>query len=124
MGASLYYRAVRTAPLTAAERADVAAAIERYPLEDLLMALGLADEFDYRGERFSHWKSTRSDVVFDGSTRIPASDAQTLRPRILKHWCGLLAEIRRILPGAAWRVHVEDADLAWDEAKQAYVLPA
>jgi hypothetical protein len=58
-------------------------------------------------------------VIFEGATKLP-DNTQEFMWQGLQHWCGLLSEIRSVLPTAIWRVNVDDHEIAWDEASQAY----
>ena len=37
------------------------------------------------------------------------------------HWCALLSEGRTVmLPDVAWRVHIDDYDIAWSEKRRVF----
>jgi hypothetical protein len=116
VGVSIYYTATRPQPLSATERAAIDAAIARHPLATVLEACGLAeDEFD--GEDFCVYPAdaaTEPGVVLDGATKLPLCSENTMWEAV-QHWCRLLSEVRRAVPGAAWHVHIDDHDIPWIE---------
>ncbi|MFF1906905.1 hypothetical protein [Kitasatospora sp. NPDC058218] len=111
MSVSLYYSAGRAVPLTAAETAAVEAVVaareSSFPFQD---EEGL-HLYDGGGE---------PDEVLDGSTRIPADPGRLLP--VIAHVLDSVTELRRALPGARWRVHLDDLDVPWDEG-DGYALP-
>lgn len=121
MGVSIYYTASRPEPLSSGERSAVEAAIARHPLSALLDECSTTEgEFD--GEDFCVHPAdgdTEPGVVFEGATKLPlcAEDAMWAAVR---HWCRLLSEVRRAVPGAAWHVHVDDHDIPWAEERRAF----
>ncbi|MEU1485607.1 hypothetical protein [Streptomyces sp. NPDC005752] len=112
MSVSLYYCASRTTPLSDAESAAVerivAAHRESFPYEDQ-ESLYLYDSDD-----------SRPDEIVTGSTKMPF-DPGALLP-VLDHVLGSVTELRRALPGAEWRVHLDDLDVPWDET-EGYAFP-
>ncbi|TXS12888.1 MULTISPECIES: hypothetical protein [unclassified Streptomyces] len=112
MSVSLYYCASRTAPLTDAETAAVerivAAHRASFPYEDQ-ESLYLYDSDD-----------SRPDEVVAGSTKMPF-DPDMVLP-VLDHVLGSVSELRRALPGAEWRVHMDDLDVPWGET-EGYAFP-
>jgi hypothetical protein len=38
----------------------------------------------------------------------------------LQYWCRLLSEVRHVVPGATWHVHVDDHDIAWIEELRSF----
>ena len=59
------------------------------------------------------------DVIFEGATGLPDNSEEALWTG-LQHWCNALTEIRHALPDAEWHVHVDDHDIPWDPAAQAF----
>jgi hypothetical protein len=116
MGVSIYYTASRREPLTATERSAVDAAIARHPLAALLQECGVtAGKFD--GEDFCVYSTdadTEPGVVFDGATKLPRRSKAAMWAAV-QHWCRLLSEVRQVVPGAEWHVHVDDHDIPWVE---------
>ncbi|MFE4212831.1 hypothetical protein [Streptomyces sp. NPDC056844] len=112
MSVSLYYSATRAMPLTHAEKAAVervvAAHIEFFPYEDE-EGLHLYDSDD-----------SRPDEVVAGSTKMPFDPGRVLA--VLDHVLGSVSELRRALPEAEWRVHMDDLDVPWDET-EGYAFP-
>ncbi|WP_406865071.1 hypothetical protein ABZO31_33355 [Streptomyces sp. HUAS MG47] len=110
MSVSLYYSAARALPLTEAETAEVgrivAGHLEAFPFED--------EESLYLYDR-----TTEPDDILDGSTKLPY-EWERVMP-VLDHVLASVTALRRAIPGAEWRVHIEDDDVPWDEA-EGYVL--
>lgn len=121
MGVSIYYAASRPEPLTCAEWAAVDAAITRHPLPALLKKCGIAEgEFD--GEDFCVYPAdgdAEPGVVFEGATKLPLCSEDAMGAAV-QHWCRLLSEVRGVVPGAAWRVHVDDHAIPWSETMRAF----
>jgi hypothetical protein len=111
MSVSLYYDAYRTTPLTELEAAEVervvAARQATFPYEDE-EHLCLYENDDGRPER-----------VLAGSTKMPL-DPERLMP-VLSHLLDSMTELRRAVPDARWRVHLDDLDIPWVE-DEGYVL--
>ncbi|MET9264762.1 hypothetical protein [Amycolatopsis sp. NPDC004079] len=113
MSTSLYYDASRATALTPTETA----AIERivtarqssvpYPDEE---SLYLYEE-----------GGSEPDEIVAGSTKIPFDPDRMMA--VLEHVLGSVTELRRALPDAEWRVHLDDFDLPWDES-EGYFLPS
>lgn len=112
MSVSLYYHAQRATPLTAAESASVerivAAHMASFPYDD--------EESLYLYEG----SASEPEKVVDGSTKMPW-DPDRVMP-VIVHVLESVTELRRALPDAEWRVHVEDLDIPWDDA-EGYALP-
>ncbi len=121
MSVSIYYSARRSRPLTCGEQVGIDEAISRYPLSGLLAEHGFAVA-ERDGEAFGVYSAdapTEPDVVFEGSTKLTLCDEEAFRVSI-EYWCRLLSEVRRVIPDAVWRVHVDDADIVWCEVSQAF----
>ncbi|MFI0736045.1 hypothetical protein ACH4S9_44790 [Streptomyces sp. NPDC021225] len=105
MGVSLYYQGRRPTPLTEAEGAEVAriAATRQatFPYED--------EETLYLYEN----DGCGPGEILAGSTKMP-HDPDRLMP-VLAHLLDSVTELRRALPDAEWRVHMDDLDIPWDE---------
>ncbi|MEU0126930.1 MULTISPECIES: hypothetical protein [unclassified Streptomyces] len=112
MSVSLYYCASRNTPPTDAESAAVerivAAHRASFPYEDQ-ESLYLYDSDD-----------SRPDEIVAGSTKMPFDPGAVLP--VLDHVLRSVTELRRALPGAEWRVHMDDLDVPWDEA-EGYAFP-
>jgi hypothetical protein len=120
VGVSIYYTASRQQPLTSDECAAVDAIIARYPVEALIAKLGIGED-EYRGEGFCVYdEDTEPGVVFEGATKLPFTDDDDVVWAALEHWCALLSEVRRVIEGATWEVHVDEAHVPWDEELQSY----
>ncbi|MER5741415.1 MULTISPECIES: hypothetical protein [unclassified Streptomyces] len=107
MSVSLYYSAHRPEPLTEAERAAVdriaAARLSAFPYDD---TEGLCLYEDAGRE---------PHAVVAGSTKLPF-DPDRVVP-VMIHVLDSVTELRRALPGAEWRVHMDDLDADWDETE-------
>ncbi|MFE2022442.1 hypothetical protein ACFW9O_30865 [Streptomyces sp. NPDC059499] len=112
MSVSLYYCASRAIPLTDAETAAVesivTAHMASFPYEDQ-ESLYLYDS-----------DAGRPDEVVAGSTKMPLDPDRVLP--VLDHVLGSVTELRRALPGAEWRVRLDDLDVPWEEA-EGYAFP-
>ncbi|MFH9201282.1 hypothetical protein ACH4KT_28080 [Streptomyces anulatus] len=112
MGVSLYYSAHRATPLTEAEVGSVARVVAAH-----MAAFPYDDEESlclYDGEVVGAGK------ILAGSTKMPRHPGR-LMP-VIAHVLDSVTELRRDVPGAEWRVHMDDLDVPWDEA-YGYVLP-
>lgn len=118
MSVSIYYTATRDQPLTPVEQSALDAAVARFAVEDQLV------EYCRTGDG-ANWESfcvddptdpTEPGVIFEGSTKLPDNTEHALWQG-LQHWCQLLSIIRHNLPGAIWRVHADDHDIVWDDAR-------
>ncbi|OQD52048.1 hypothetical protein BM536_036035 [Streptomyces phaeoluteigriseus] len=112
MSVSLYYNAHRATPLTEAESASVARVVAAHtassPYDD---EEGL---FLYDG------RTAGPEEIVAGSTKMPL-DPGRLMP-VVAHVLNAVTELRRAVPDAGWRVHMDDLDVPWDEA-EGYTLP-
>ncbi|MEU0343738.1 hypothetical protein ABZ092_33485 [Streptomyces bobili] len=112
MSVSLYYNAHRTTPLTEAESASVervvAAHRASFPYDDE------ESLYVYEGH------AAGPEEIVAGSTKTPL-DPGRLMP-VIAHVLDSVTELRRAVPDARWRVHMDDLDVPWDEA-EGYALP-
>uniref|UniRef100_A0AAU3GNL9 Tautomerase cis-CaaD-like domain-containing protein n=1 Tax=Streptomyces sp. NBC_01401 TaxID=2903854 RepID=A0AAU3GNL9_9ACTN len=112
MSVSLYYSASRAMPPTDAE----AAAVER------IVAAHMAC-FPYEDEEslclYDGDAGSPGEIVA-GSTKLPFDPGRVLS--VLDQVLGSVTELRRALPGAEWRVHMDDLDVPWDEV-DGYAFP-
>jgi hypothetical protein len=121
VGVSIYYTASRPTPLAPAEQTAIDVAVARYPVEALIAECGVAED-EFNGEAFCAYPAdadTEPGVVFEGATKLPLCSEEAMWAAV-QYWCRLLSEVRGVLPDAAWRVHVDDHDIAWDEEKRAF----
>ncbi|MEL5958103.1 hypothetical protein AADR41_25655 [Streptomyces sp. CLV115] len=113
MSVSIYYSARRTTPLTTAESAAiqriVSARAESFPYDDE-EGLYLYDPGD-----------DGDDQIVAGSTKLPGGDPGRWLP-VTAHVLDSVTELRRAVGGAQWHVHLDDADVPWDET-EGYALP-
>ena len=119
MSTSLYYQAKRTSPLFDGEQATLADIQARHPFSALLAQLGV-DECSYDGEPFGVFpvRFNEPGVIFGGAVKLPSQEVAAMAAA--RYWCALLSEARHLLPDAAWRVHIDDYDIAWSEQRQAF----
>ncbi|MER5711370.1 hypothetical protein [Streptomyces sp. NPDC002122] len=112
MSVSLYYSARRTTPLTEAESASVARVVAAhtasFPYDDE-ESLDLYDP-----------DASEPEEIIAGSTKMPF-DPGHLMP-VIAHVLDSVTELRRAVPDAEWRVHMDDLDVPWDET-EGYALP-
>ncbi|MFF0739179.1 hypothetical protein ACFYVL_02160 [Streptomyces sp. NPDC004111] len=112
MSVSLYYRASRTVPLAAAEASAVARVVaareSSFPYPD--------EESLYLYEN----GGSEPDEIVAGSTKMPFDPDRVLP--VIAHVLDSVTALRRALPGAVWRVHLDDLDVPWDE-DGGYALP-
>ncbi|GGZ60798.1 hypothetical protein GCM10010387_63100 [Streptomyces inusitatus] len=115
MSVSLYYSAYRTTPLTETESASVARIVAvrmaSFPYEDE-ESLYVYDQGDQDADE--------PRQIVAGSTKMPF-DPTRLMP-VIAHLLDSVSELRRAIPDAEWRVHMDDLDVPWDEA-EGYTLP-
>ena len=116
MSVSLYYRARRTAPPSEAEAAAVeriaAAHQESFPYED--------EESLYLYEDLYEGGGSEPGEILAGSTKLPLEEDRMMP--VIVHVLDSLTELRRALPGADWRVYMDDLDIPWDE-DGGYAMP-
>lgn len=112
MSVSLYYTARRAAPLTESESAAVARVVAAH-----------RTSFPYEDEESLYVYDPRTaepGQVLDGSTKMPFDPGRLLP--VITHVLDSVTELRRALPDADWRVHMDDLDVPWDETG-GYALP-
>ncbi|MFF7336218.1 hypothetical protein ACFZAT_02650 [Streptomyces sp. NPDC008163] len=112
MSVSLYYTARRATPLTGPESAAVTRIVSARQAS-----------FPYGDEESLYVYDPRAaepGTVLDGSTKMPFDPGRMLP--VVAHVLDSVTELRLALPGADWRVHMDDLDVAWDEAR-GYELP-
>lgn len=112
MSVSLYYCASRAVPLTAAETA----AVER-------IVAARMSSFPYQDEESLYLYNnggSEPDEIVAGSIKMPLDLARVLP--VIAHVLDSVTKLRRVLPEAEWRVHMDDLDVPWDE-DEGYALP-
>lgn len=62
-----------------------------------------------------------AEIIIEGATRLP-DNTQDAVVMGLQHWCDLLAELRKEIEGAQWRVMVDRRPIPWDEESGEYEL--
>lgn len=120
MGVSIYYEARRERPLSDAERTAIDEIVRLNDVVPRFNEAGQWLEDNWEGfciyERNEH---TEPGVMFEGATRLPLTTEDEFWAAI-QHWCRVLTLIRRALADAKWSVHVDDADIAWNEQRNEY----
>lgn len=112
MSVSLYYSATRATPLTDAE----SAAVER-----IVAAHQASFPYEYEESLYLYDRGAgEPDEIVAGATKLP-TDFERVVP-VLEYLLGSLSDLRRALPGAEWRVHLDDVDIPWDDS-DGFVLP-
>lgn len=124
MALSIYYTARRKAPLSSSEIAAVEEVVRRHSVNDQIeqfLSLGTGlnwETFDF-ATNVEPRRFLKKGVVFSGATQLPDNqeDASWIG---IQHWCRCLSEIRLAVPGCEWTVQVEDHEIPWDAAANAY----
>lgn len=123
MSVSIYYTAKRNQKLTKTEQEGINKFIERYSVDEEI------EEYLKTGKGHN-WTSfdiyerenpAEADVIFEGSTQLPGNSADAMFDGV-DHWASLLADIRNVIEGASWHVHVDDHVLVWNEENLEYDL--
>lgn len=121
MSNSIYYIARRGQPLSSDEHAAVDRIRALYSIRDQVERY-VGTGRGHNGENLHVYdpaQPSEPGVIFEGATKLPDNSEDALW-ELLQHWCKLLSEVRRIVRGAEWRVHVDDHDIPWDEEAQEY----
>ena len=118
MSVAIYYRVVRVAPLTDAEKKAIDGLVEKYSVDnDIEKYLKTGKGLNW--ESFSFSEANETKVVLSGATALPNNTEDATWVGV-QHWCKLLSEIRRLIPNAIWNVHVENHEIQWDSKAFAY----
>ncbi|WP_157995695.1 hypothetical protein [Thermomonospora amylolytica] len=140
MGVSIYYTATRGTALTDEERdrvqdivtesnealfAGLNTKLAGWKAKNLVPA-HMADAWEFC-EGLHLYKPDENDprVILAGSSKVSHSECG-MEPMYaqLDHYMRVaLPRLRRALPDAEWRVHVDDIDLEWDEEDGQYTYP-
>jgi hypothetical protein len=121
MSVSIYYTAKRNTPLTQEETIAIQRIVKENDVGAQVKAYWETGQ-GYNWETFTIYNPnnpTAVDVIFEGATKLPdnTSDASIIG---LEHWLKVLTQIRRAIRNASWHVHVDDTDIPWNEASQAF----
>jgi hypothetical protein len=119
VGVSIYYTARRSIALSQSEQDAIQEIVSRYSVIDQIEQ-HLQTGRGWSGEDFCIYDPPLDspDMILDGATKLPCEEL-ALSPAI-QHWCRALSELRRLLPDAEWRVHVDDFDVHWDQAQHVF----
>lgn len=124
MALSIYYTARRKAPLSLSEITVVDAIVHRHCVDDQIerfISLGSGlnwESFDF-SINVEPSRFLKKGLVFSGSTKLPDNQEDATRIGV-QHWCKCLSEIRIAVSGCEWNVQVEDHEMQWDAAVNAY----
>lgn len=118
MSVAIYYKVVRVAPLTDAEKKAIDGLVEKYSVDNDIEKY-LKNGKGLNWESFSFSEANETKVVLSGSTTLPNNTEDATWVGV-QHWCKLLSEIRRLIPNAIWNVHVENHEIQWDSKALAY----
>lgn len=114
MSVSIYYKARREQPVTPQEISFCKKIVEQYntsyPFGELYEGFCVYDLKSFRDE-------SEKDVIFSGATKLPTVDEDDIDIllSIVNYWVKCLDEITEALPGAAWKVNLDDIEMIWDE---------
>lgn len=119
MGVSLYYSLERDAPLSSQERARVEQVLARHDLDRF------ADPLTGGGP-FGFFDAPSDGTALEGSASVPVDLGQPEQTAeaALAEWGRLLGEVRQVVDGGTWRVHLEDTAMVWVEERQVFWFPA
>ncbi|HEY8747177.1 MAG TPA: hypothetical protein VIM11_04335 [Tepidisphaeraceae bacterium] len=119
MGISIYYTAKRKHAMTESEQTAVIAIKAKYSVHELIEQY-CRTRNGLNWEDFTLYDPTLTvGAIIEGATGLPDNSEDALWIGA-QHWCKALSELRRLIPDAAWDVHVEDHDIHWDEDRLAY----
>ncbi len=118
MSVSLYYSLERDAPLSAAERERVALVLARHDLDRFADPL-------LGGERFGFHDAPSEGCALEGSARVPVDleHQEETAGAALAEWGRLLGEVRQVVDGGTWRVHLEEIALVWVAEREVFGFP-
>jgi hypothetical protein len=121
---SIYYTARRKAPLSLSEITVVESIVHRHCVDDQIerfisFGSGLNwESFDF-SINVEPGRFLKKGLVFSGSTKLPDNQEDATWIGV-QHWCKCLSEIRIAVSGCEWNVQVEDHEMQWDAAVNAY----
>ncbi|PGZ95425.1 hypothetical protein COE51_20355 [Bacillus pseudomycoides] len=123
MSVSIYYSANRKQKLTSTEQEAIDKLILEYSVDKEIEKYNNTGE-GYNWEDFTVYNQenqVEDDIIFEGSTRLPDNSDDAIWEGV-QHWTALLSQIRCVILGAEWHVHVDDHVLVWDEEYLEYDL--
>ncbi len=118
MSVSLYYSLERDTPLSSEERTRVGQVLARHDLDRF------ADPLT-GGETFGFYDAPSEGTALEGSARVPLDleRPEGTAEAALAEWGRLLGEVRQVVNGGTWRVHLEDTAMVWVEERQVFWFP-
>lgn len=121
MSISLYYTARRSTALLPGELEAIRLLVKKYSVDDQIEKRTLLKKAP-NWESFCIYDSRNPSapgVIFEGATKLPDNSQEFLWQGV-QHWCQLLTDIRKAVPGAEWSVSVDDHEVEWDHESGAY----
>ena len=111
MGVSIYYLAIRARRLSEADNLEIGKLLNQYSHKRWIEEAHQTD-VGWNGDDFSLCDPPFDlpETILQGATKLP-DNSEDLFWMTIQHWCRLLTEIRRLVPDAIWRVHVDDSDI-------------
>jgi hypothetical protein len=122
MGMSIEYTAARERALSDVERRRMAEVLRQFSVERQIerhRATGEGPNWD----PFTLFEPPYREpgTIIEGATRLP-DNTQDALVMGLQHWCDLLAELRKEIGDAQWRVSVDRKPIPWDADNEEYGL--
>lgn len=119
MSVSLYYSLERDTRLSPEEQERVAEVLARHDLDRF------ADPLT-GGETFTFADDPSEGTALEGSARVPVDleHPEETAEAALAEWGRLLGEVRQVVDGGTWRVHLEDIAMVWVEERGVFWFPA
>lgn len=119
MGLSISYSALRSLPLSPAERQQIKKIQERFSIRKNEDSIPPPRE-SFNGEDLEIFENSGGrDSIIEGATALPTSSEEHLWFAV-QRWCEALSEIRRSIPGAVWSVVIDNHEIVWDKGSQCY----
>jgi hypothetical protein len=116
---AIYYSVSRDTGLNELERAAIADVKEKFSVHRLIERYTEAgDGLNWEDLSF-YYPPLSPGLIIEGATNLPDNTENALWLGV-QHWCEALSEVRRQISGGVWSVHVDDHEICWDEARQAY----
>ena len=118
MSASIYYKVEREMPLSQSEITALQTIASRYSVDreiETYMYTGVGHNW----ESFDLRVNPQPGVILEGATKLPDNTESAMWEGV-QHWCACLSELRRALPRSVWHVTIDDYEIPWNSAKNAF----